>query len=143
MPSNTEITAGMTDCWAPLRLWYRRPHDCGPCCLYFILRHYGIRVELKTLRHATGWGWGGTSLHGLAQGAEALGLRATCVKIDAALLSEVAYPVIAHIQQRHFVVVLGANPRQALLVDPRFGLGHVSRDTFEEMWIGHLLHLWV
>ncbi len=141
MPSGIEITAELIDSWAPLRLWRRRPGDCGPCCLYLVLRHHGVAVTPDTVRRATGWNWRGSSLQGLARGAASLGLEATCVRMDVQRVPDVSQPAIAHFQGNHFVVVRGADARQVLVADPRLGLGQVSRTTFEEMWSGHLLQL--
>lgn len=131
----------MTDPWFPPHIWQRRPHDCGPCCLYMVLRHNGVEVSLKKVRRATSWGWGGTTLQGLARGAETLGLQAICARIDNTQLGEIADPIIAHIGKRHFIVVLGASTRQVEAVDPRLGFGHVSRDVFYETWSGNVLLL--
>lgn len=133
----------MTNHWAPLRLWHRRPGDCGPCCLYLVLRYYGINVTLSKVRRVTGWTWRGSSMQGLTKGAKTLGFDVTCLRMPVDQLPDITHPVIAHFQGNHFVVVPGSDAHQVLVADPRLGLGEVSREIFSEMWSGNLLDLTV
>ncbi|WP_367949241.1 cysteine peptidase family C39 domain-containing protein [Hymenobacter sp. BRD128] len=80
--------------------------DCGPTCLRMVAKHYGRHFSAQTMREKAQIGKEGVSLLGIAEGAEAIGLRALGIKVSFEQLAEEAQlPCIVHWQQNHFVVV--------------------------------------
>lgn len=80
--------------------------DCGPACLRMVAKHYGRHFTAQSLRELAQLGKNGSSLLGIAEGAEAIGFRTMGVKLSfEKLAQEVQLPCIVHWQQNHFVVV--------------------------------------
>lgn len=80
--------------------------DCGPTCLRMVAKHHGRSYTIQTLRDKSQIGKDGVSMLGIAEAAEAIGLRSLGVKISfEKLVTEAPLPCIVHWDQNHFVVV--------------------------------------
>lgn len=112
--------------------------DCGPAAILSVLRYHGGELPLPRLRELSGTGSDGSSLAGIAEAAQAVGLQASGARGDYISLQEVALPCIAHVVlddgQAHFVVVYEARPDGVLIMDPAQGFRSLTRSRFEEMW---------
>ena len=73
-------------------VWQIDEMDCGAACLAMVCRHFGRAVSLPHIRKAVHMGVDGTSLTGIAAGAEAVGLRVRSVKASKTRLDELAAP---------------------------------------------------
>ena len=62
--------------------------DCGAACLATIAKFYGQSLTISRLREFVGTGQQGTTLLGLKQGAEAIGLNARSVRAASAILDK-------------------------------------------------------
>jgi hypothetical protein len=80
--------------------------DCGPRALLIVCQHLGIKTNLQTLRTTAGTTAEGTTLAGLQQAAQKLGLKAEGVQVSREALPDVSPPAIAWDQRRHFIVLL-------------------------------------
>ncbi|WP_448191597.1 peptidase domain-containing ABC transporter [Azospirillum sp. sgz301742] len=102
--------------------------DCGAACLAMVLRHHGCAMPLDDVREACGGGRDGLSAAALARAARALGLEVEAFRVDAAGLSGLPMPAVAHWRGSHFVVVERVSRRGAVLVDPRRGRIEIDGD---------------
>jgi len=110
--------------------------DCGPTCLRMIARYYGKTYALQTLRDACHITREGVSMLGISDAAEAIGMRATGVRISYEQLAEQApLPCIAHWKQKHFVVVYKIKKDKVYVADPGLGLVEYSPEEFRKDWI--------
>lgn len=110
--------------------------DCGGACLTAVCRHFGRAVSLPTVRDAVATAVDGTSLAGLATGAEHLGLAARAVKASPSRLDSLALPAICHWQGNHWVVLHDTDDRSVRVMDPLTGPRRIPRAEWEEGWSG-------
>lgn len=114
--------------------------DCGPACLQMILKHYGTYYPLSWLRSISFISREGVSLQGISKAAEKVGLRSMAVKIPYAGGSEdpcllnAPFPVIAHWNQNHFVVIHKANKKYVWIADPADGKHKLPKADFLRSW---------
>ncbi|MFO0811230.1 MAG: peptidase domain-containing ABC transporter [Gemmataceae bacterium] len=117
--------------------------DCGAAALATILHHYRRPVPLHVLREMAGTDRVGTTLRGMVEGAEKVGLTARAVKGQYEALAGVTLPAIAHVRTDeglgHFVVLHKITPKGAVVADPARGVATLSKDEFCGRWTGYLL----
>lgn len=111
--------------------------DCGAACLAMICRHHGRRIGLARVRELARTGFDGTSLSGLAEGGEQLGLATRRVKASRRNLDEMPLPAVLHWDRNHWVVVYDVTDDHVRLADPAVGHRRVDRDEFDEHWTGY------
>ncbi len=109
--------------------------DCGPTCLRMIAKFYGRSYSLSFLREKSSVTRGGSSLLGLHETAEAIGLRGKCVLAEFVFLaSEARLPCIVHWDRNHFVVVYKIKDGKVHIADPAFGKCALSEEDFLARW---------
>lgn len=114
--------------------------DCGPACLRMIARHYGQRYTLATLRERAYVDREGVSMAGLVEAAESIGMRPLPVKLplesteERLGIDQAPLPLIAHWEQRHFVVVYRLAKNAVWVADPASGKIKMPRDEFNRHW---------
>lgn len=120
--------------------------DCGAACLASIAAHYRLGLPIARIRQLADTTSRGTSLLGLINAAEKLGLSAQGVRADDEALYNVNLPVIAHLKLKenshHFVVIYRIGKRSVKVMDPATGrMEKWTRARFLEQWTGVLLLL--
>jgi ATP-binding cassette subfamily B protein len=110
--------------------------DCGAAALTIVCRAFGSKVSLARVRREVHTSTDGTSLAGIASGAERLGLAVRTLKASKASLDELPLPAIAHWEGNHWLVVYDTNQREVCVSDPASGLRTIPRDEFERGWSG-------
>jgi ATP-binding cassette, subfamily B, bacterial len=109
--------------------------DCGPTCLRIICKYYGKNMSPELLRTISAQNRVGTSLLGLSEAAERLGFRTMGLKINIdELIDEAPLPLIAHWNNRHFVVVYKTAKDKIWVSDPAHGLITYNRKDFLKSW---------
>lgn len=111
--------------------------DCGAACLATIAKFYGQNLTISRLREFVGTGQQGTTLLGLKQGAEAIGLNARSVRAASAILDKLEdapLPMIIHWQGYHWVVLYGKQGKQYVIADPGVGIRYISKEELAESW---------
>ena len=123
---------------------HRFPHvkqidemDCGAASLAMVCRHFGRKVSITRIRQVVHTATDGTSLRGLCQGAEALGLAARSVKASKSNLLQMPLPAIIHWENYHWLVLFDADDRHAWIADPATGTRKVTRRELDEKWNGY------
>jgi len=110
--------------------------DCGPTCLRIIAKHYGKSYSLDYIRSRSYITKTGSSLLGLSEAAQAIGLRSLAVRINFNRLNDEApLPCIAHWKGRHFVVVYKVTDDKVFISDPAHGLIEYDKQDFISSWI--------
>jgi ATP-binding cassette subfamily B protein len=118
-------------------VWQVDEMDCGAACLAMACRHFGRAVSLPHVRRLVHMGIDGTSLAGIAAGAESLGLRVRSVKASKSRLEELPVPAIVHLEGNHWAVLHDVEDRRVRLADPARGGVRMARDEFDEKWSGY------
>ncbi|MBC6993759.1 peptidase domain-containing ABC transporter [Neolewinella lacunae] len=118
--------------------------DCGAACLASIAAHYRLGLPLARIRQLADTNAKGTTLLGLINAATRNGFTARGVRADAAALTSVEMPAIAHLflegKSHHFVVLYRVGKRSVKIMDPATGRME-SRPVAEFLtqWTGVLL----
>jgi len=113
--------------------------DCGPACLAALSHYYGKQQPIARIRELAGTDQEGTSLLGLAEAAEAIGLQADGFKAEPEALPELPLPAIAHWDDNHFVTILAVKKDIVTIGDPAEGTKKISLAEFCRNWTGYLL----
>ncbi len=112
---------------------------CGPRALATVLNHLGVsasEAELAALADAQPDGT--TTMLGLAQAARAKGLEATGYHFELDELSTAPLPLIAHVRENHYVVVLACEEDQVTIQDVHTSYA-MPLEKFGEQWRGYAL----
>jgi len=109
--------------------------DCGPTCLRMIARFYGKSYKLESLRTKSGSNREGVSLLGIAEAAESIGFRTLAVRttIDK-IAAEAVFPLIAHWNQTHFIVIYKIKGNKVYVADPGRSRLVYRREEFATLW---------
>ncbi|MBJ6367254.1 peptidase domain-containing ABC transporter [Snuella sedimenti] len=110
--------------------------DCGPTCIKIIAKYYGKLINTQALRDLSETTREGSSLLGLGEAAEVIGLRSLGVKLSYNKLKEAVLPCIVHWNKNHFVVVYKIKKDIVYVSDPAHGLITYSKNEFIKHWIG-------
>ena len=114
--------------------------DCGPACLQMVLKHYGRYYPLPWLRSVSFISREGVSLKGISKAAERVGLRTMAVKVPFSgrstepCLLHAPFPLIAHWNQNHFVVVYRVTNKYVWIADPGDGKHKLPKADFLRSW---------
>ena len=146
LPSDDEETGEPGDGFiaAPSRPIRRFPHvyqvdemDCGAASLAMICRYHGRKVSLAHVRDAVHTAIDGTSLLGIARGAEELGLTARTAKVSRSRLDAMPLPAIVHWENNHWLVLYRLDQEHAWISDPARGRRRLKRSELEAKWSGY------
>lgn len=114
--------------------------SCGPTCLFVIAKHYGRTLSLSELREFSFTTREGSSLLGLSEAAESLGLHTVGVNLAwEQFRDEVSLPCIVHWNQNHFIVVYKIAKHHGIwyvyVSDPAAGLLKYTEKAFLKSWL--------
>ena len=118
---------------------YKQPDhkDCGPTCLKIIAKHYKKTIALQELRAVSETTREGSSLLGLSEASEKIGLRSLGVKLTLKSLQEAPLPCIIHWNKNHYVVLYRIKKDTFYISDPAHGLLKYTKKDFLKHWIGN------
>jgi len=85
--------------------------DCGPRALLLLCKQLGIKTDLPTLRKMAGTTDKGTTLAGLQQAAQKLGLHADGVQVNREALPDTELPALAWVHRDHYIALLSLSGR--------------------------------
>ncbi len=111
--------------------------DCGAASLAMVCRHLGRKVSITRIRQTVHTSTDGTSLRGLCQGAESLGLAARSVKASKTNVGQMPLPAIIHWENYHWVVLFDVDDKHARIADPATGIRRITRRELDEKWNGY------
>jgi HlyB family type I secretion system ABC transporter len=111
--------------------------DCGAACLAMVTRYFGKAVAVPRVRELVHTSADGTSLRGIARGAEELGLEARTVRASKSKLDRLPLPAVVHWEGNHWVVLYEVGERSVRVGDPARSVRRLPRDEFEESWTGY------
>ena len=111
--------------------------DCGAACLAMVTRYFGKAVSLPWIRELVHTSTDGTSLLGIARGAEELGLAVRTVRASKSKLDRLPLPSVVHWEGNHWVVLYDVDGRTVRVGDPARGVRKLPRKEFLEKWTGY------
>ncbi len=110
--------------------------DCGPTCLKMIAKHYGRVYSIEYLREKSHITQQGSSLGGISEAAEAIGITTLGVTVNFEVLrDQVPLPCIVNWRQRHFIVVYKIEKDKVHVADPAFGRIIYTKEEFLDGWL--------
>ncbi len=114
-------------------------NTCGAASLAFVLSYLGRETREAEVVSMISMTAQGTSMLELKQAAEKLAFSAMGVSENYRALRSEALPVIAYINDDHYVVITEVDAHFVQLFDPALGNIRIHRQTFEQAWNGYLL----
>ena len=115
--------------------------DCGVACLKMILQHLGSDASFERLRELSGTTMTGTTMLGLVQAGQYLGLDTEGFEADMPSLRECQDVCILHVllenQMQHYVVYYGydAVKKQFIIGDPSQPITqYLTEEQLEKIW---------
>lgn len=114
----------------------RESKDCAPTCLRMVAKFYGKSVPLSYLREVSYTQRTGTTMLGLSQGAETIGIDTLCVNLTWEQFSAgLPLPCIIHWDNDHFVVVYEIKGDKIIVGDPAYGIVKYNKELFLKCWL--------
>ena len=121
---------------------FTRQHDqsdCGVAALLSVIRYFGGDESLDRLREISGTSRQGTTLLGIFQAAQGLGLTAKALQAEGIEnLKTAAFPCILHIVKderlQHYVVCYGFANGSFTIGDPASGIQAMTPEEVESLW---------
>jgi ATP-binding cassette subfamily B protein len=103
-----------------------------------IAQYYGRYYSTEQLRAMVRQTSEGTTLLDISEAAEQIGMHTIGARLNYnRLMDDIPLPGIIHWRGNHFVVVIAANEKNALIADPDSdGISTVSKSYFLEKWTG-------
>lgn len=112
----------------------------GPHSLEILCELIGAEVRLDDILRLSNWNQeSGVTMYGLADAAHHLGLNAVRMKLSMKELVRLNQPVIAFVDNNHFLVVEKAIDDQLRLINPGEGIFLISQTNFAKTWSGSVL----
>ncbi|MFW6008708.1 MAG: cysteine peptidase family C39 domain-containing protein [archaeon] len=115
-----------------------KEYSCGPASLRYLLNYFGLRISEKKLIKLTDTDENGTSFQKMVEALEQLGFQAKGMQVNLTILQEYELPVIAYVDNDHFIVVKNINRNKVEVFDPEpeEGLTLWDKDNFLARWSG-------
>ena len=131
-------------------LWRRTPPvvlqtesaECGLACLAMVLAWHGVQTDLRLLRQRHAVSVNGMALNALAGAAAAEQLNSRALRLDPDELPALRLPCILHWDLGHFVVLVSADSRGVVILDPARGLQKLALAEVSDRFSGVALELW-
>ena len=114
-------------------------NDSGAACLMMIGRFWGQHFDYTHLLQVTKANRNGLSLSGLVDAGESVGLSIYPGKTDLSGLEQNDFPVIAHWEGNHYIVVYEVSKTHVIISDPNLGSKQLTRTQFCCEWTGYAL----
>ena len=110
--------------------------QCGIACLQMVCKYFGRDYSLESLSKLCFVTTEGTSMLGINEAANTIGLYTVCARTTITVLSDAPLPCILHWNQNHFVVLYKVkNGKKYFVADPGKGLVIYSLEEFKQHWI--------
>lgn len=116
--------------------------ECGLACLAMICNHYGKNSNLISLRQQFNLSARGTTLAGMKEIAEQLGLASRSLSLELHELNSLKIPCILHWDFNHFVVLVGVKQNRVILHDPARGRRTINLEEMSQYFTGIALEVW-
>ncbi|MCL2414967.1 MAG: peptidase domain-containing ABC transporter [Bacteroidales bacterium] len=112
--------------------------SCGIACLAMIVKYYGGNIPQEKLIPTSGTSVTGTTLLGLYQSANAIGLKAEGFEAEIDDLKELQHPAILHLSLpdglEHYVVCFSYQNNAFLIGDPAKEMTTMSEQEISDLW---------
>jgi ATP-binding cassette subfamily B protein len=111
---------------------------CGLACLSMLTKYYNGEISQDKLLHISGTNVSGTTLLGLYQAANTIGLAAEGLEGTSSDLKTLSYPAILHFTLEngllHYVVYWGMCNHKFIISDPAEGISEMEEEELNAKW---------
>jgi len=112
--------------------------DCGVACLASLVKFHGGDSRIERLRELSGTDKQGTTMLGLYQAAEQIGMDPEALEGDIPNLKELQTPCILHVlideRLQHYVICYGYENDMFVISNPASGVELYSAADLEKIW---------
>lgn len=112
--------------------------DCGVAALASIIQFHGGYVPMERLRSLSGTTTSGTTMLGLLQAGNTIGLVTEAFESTIEELKKLSEPVLMHIVKNdrleHYIVCYGLIDNRFLIGDPEEGIKSLTPENLENQW---------
>src|SRR5262245_23502712 len=115
--------------------------ECGLACLAMVAGHFGLDIDMASLRRRFSISLRGATLKSLIEIAAALGLGGRAVRCELEELPQLKTPAILHWGLNHFVVLTRATRTHLHILDPAQGERNVPLKEASREFTGVALEL--
>lgn len=115
--------------------------ECGLACLAMVATYHGHALDLAALRRRFSLSLKGATLSFLMQAAGQLHLVSRPLRVELEDLPKLQTPCILHWDMNHFVVLVRADTRRAVIHDPARGMRALPMDVVSRHFTGVALEL--
>lgn len=110
--------------------------ECGIACLAMILAHHNHHVCLRDIRERSNLSSRGATLNDLIDVANGYGLRCRPLRLELDELRSLQVPCVLHWRLDHFVVLISASGKTAVIHDPAEGRRTVRWEELSRSFTG-------
>ena len=116
----------------------RDQSDCGAACLATVLKYYNSEASLEKLRELSGTSKEGTTLLGLFQAANQIGLDAEGFEAEIEHLKTLEHPAILHVvidgKLQHYIILFSYKNGEFTVNDPAKGIEQLNEEQLSSIW---------
>lgn len=114
--------------------------DCGPCCLFMIIKHYKGYYDVEQLKEMCKTDKNGTTAYHLIEASKKCGFEADAIRIKLEDMQNIILPCIAHVtldkSYNHYVVIekIDFKNKRLLVSDPIGITSYYKFDKFNSIF---------
>ncbi|KAB8028439.1 peptidase domain-containing ABC transporter [Fluviispira multicolorata] len=113
--------------------------ECGLACISMITSYYNKYISLTQLRHKFPVPITGMSLKNIVNILNILGYKGKVLRIEMEHLKTLKFPVIAHWEFNHFIILSAVDKNYVYVYDPAFGKKEITLNNFSDSFTGVIL----
>lgn len=126
-----------------MKIFYQNENtECALACIAMISNHYGLNLELTTLRSRFPISMKGTNIKNIIDILNELNLESRALKCEMTDVRFLRLPVILHWDMVHFVILMERKSNKYIIADPNFGIMKFTEKEFSEHYTGIALEVW-
>src|SRR5476649_583579 len=126
-----------------MRIFYQNENtECALACIAMITNHYGLNLELTTLRARFPISIKGTNIKNVIGILHELNLESRALKCELQHVRFLNFPAILHWDMVHFVILIKKTSNKYIIADPNFGVMKLTAVEFAEHFTGVALEVW-
>ena len=117
---------------------------CGAYCIYMILKHHGLNVELKEIKQNTRMDANGISMQGLLECLRHFQVEAKAYEASITDLKQVNLPCILHLlygEYGHYVVLYEIKDEDYIIGDPKQGKVTMCEEELEKVYSHRMISI--
>lgn len=130
--------------WLSVKIRQKDRSDCGAAALASVAAHNGLNISISLIRYLSGTDSSGTTVKGIKEAAQKIGLHAQAYKGTVESLKKIPKPAILHLRKKdgylHYVVLSDYKKGKFHIMDPAHGdIIKTDANELANEWSGILI----